>query len=320
MMSSRLRAGLLYFIIVISTLVLRVCTYLGVYENLGIGSDEYFTPVVQVLIFGGISLAGYFLFSLKNKNARVSFREDFGFKKISGKDFLRTLAIMVCTIIVSTGISYVWQVILSVIGYTRVPSSTDYSSVSMLFRQLLLTALLPGVFEEIANRGLLYSGYRECGWKFVFVSGIMFSLIHQNIVQTGYAFFDGCIIALVMFYTGSIWPGMIIHFVNNAYSVTRGYFSQNGGPLSFIETASDWLSSTTGGYIVSVLCILVAGLLLILLFARMRKDAVKRGVVKENILFEKTDAMPLYKDIPFIVCTLTGIAATVFSLVWGMMR
>lgn len=320
MMSRRLKAGILYFIIVIATLILRVCSYFRVYESLGIDGDEYFTPVIQILIFGGISLVGYLLFSLKDKDIRASFKEDFGFRKISGKTFLLTIPITICMIIVSTGISYVWQVILSVTGFTRVSASTDYSTVAVLFEELILTALLPGVFEEIANRGLIYSGYRECGWKYVLVSGLLFALAHQNIVQTGYTFFDGCLIALVMFYTGSVWPGMLMHIINNGYSVVSGYIAQNGGPLSFINTISDWLNSTTGGYIVSVLCILFAGILLIVLFAAMRKDAVKKGIVNENRLFEKTDALPLYKDIPFIITVLVGIAATSFSFVWGIMR
>jgi len=323
MISKRTRVGILYFIVIISTLLLRISTYLGIADNLLIDSSEYFTLIVQLVIFGFIPLVGYCLFIISTKENIITFREDFGIKKVSGKNWLRIFIIVILMMIVSYGLSYVWQMVLALMGFTRVQSSTDYSSIGILFKELLMVALLPGIFEEVAHRGLIYAGYKKCGWKFVLVSALLFSLMHQNIVQTGYTFFDGCIIALTMFYTGSIWPGIFMHIFNNALSVLNEYISQNGGVFNFINVIRSWLSTTTGGFIVSVFCIILASVLLFFMFSRLRRDAAKKGIVDDNRIFENKTIgtiKPLHKDVFFILCILIGIAATTFSLVWGLMR
>ncbi len=218
------------------------------------------------------------------------------------------------------GISYVWQTVLGLIGYTRVSSPTDYSDIGVLFRELALVALLPATFEEIAHRGLVYAGYRECGWKFVLISALFFSLMHQNIVQTGYTFFAGLTMALAMYYTGSIFLGMFMHFLNNAVSVVSGYIAQNGGVFSFITVIENWLSGTVVGVIVGMLLVAVCLAVMTLLFIRMRKDAAKRGLVPAEPFAKVEGAKPLYKDIPFILTVVIGVGATLFSLVWGIMR
>lgn len=325
MITKRTRVGLLYFIIVISALLLRVSTYLGAPASIGADSDVYWTCFIQIVIFGFVSIFGYIVFALigKDKDCIRSMPKDFGIKKVSAKNIIRTIILAILMIISTTGISYVWQIFLSIIGYTRIPSSTDYSSIGVLFKEIALVALLPAIFEEVSHRGLLYSGYKECGWKFVIVSGLLFALMHQNIVQTAYTFYDGCILALVMFYTGSIWPSMIMHFLNNLVSVCQEYISQNGGPFSFVITFREWLFTTTPGYVVGVLLVLVSFVLIIFIFSRMRLDAAKEDIVKDNVLFENKmlqGVKPLYKDVFFIVCLVTGICATIFSLVWGILR
>jgi len=228
-MTKRNSIGFIYFGIIVASLLLRVASSLNIYSALGVtDTDAFYSCVVQILIFGVMTFALYFL-TVGRREGLQSFEVDFGVKGVSGRNCLRTLALAICMIVVSMGISYVWQTVLGLIGYNRVPSPTDYSDFGVLVRELALVALLPAAFEEIAHRGLVYAGYRECGWKFVLVSALFFSLMHQNIVQTGYTFFAGLCMALAMYYTGSIFPGMFMHFLNNAVSVISGYIAQNGG-------------------------------------------------------------------------------------------
>lgn len=321
-MTRRAYVGWTYFAVVICTLLLRVASALDIYSALNISdSDAFFSCVVQIAIFGFISMLGYWLGVYFNKeNPRQAF-SDLGVKKISIKGWLLILPICICAIVVSTGVSFVWQMALRMIGFTHISSQTDYSSVGVLIKELALTALLPGVFEELSHRGLIYAGYKESKWQFVIVSGVLFSLMHQNIVQTGYTFFFGVTLALITYYTGSMWGGIFIHFANNAWAVFSGYVSQNGGTFNFINVISDWLYGSAFGMMVALLAVLLCSALLVICFWAMRKQSVKSGIISDTP-FEKpaSDVLPLYKDIPFILTVLVGICATAFSFVWGMTR
>ena len=258
----------------------------------------------------------------KGEKAIVAFKAlfgDFGFKKVSGRDALRTLVLAICMIVLGSAVSMLWQMVLSLTGYTRSSSHTHYSDILVLLEEFVLVAILPGFFEEFTHRGLLSAGYKECGWKFVVLSALFFSLMHQNITQTGYTFTDGLMMALVMYYTGSIWPSMFMHFLNNAWSVFMGYVADTGGVFEFLAVAENWLYSTVGGLIVIVFAVLVCSALVVLMFWRMRNEAVKKARIDDRP-FKDTLAYPLVKDFMFWLIVAVGVAATTFSFVWGIIR
>ena len=319
-MTKRNTIGFIYFAVVIATLLLRIASSLDVYSALGIAdSDAFYSCVVQILIFGVMTVALYML-TVGRREGLLSFKADFGVRKVSGKNCLRVLVIAICMIVVSMAISFVWQVVLRLMGFTHISSPTDYTDIGVLFRELALVALLPALFEELAHRGLIYAGYRECGWKFVLISAVYFSLMHQNIVQTGYTFFAGVTMALAMYYTGSILPGIFMHFLNNAVSVISGYTSQNGGIFSFITKIEDFIYGSFLGLVAGFVLTIAGAAIMVLMFLRMRKDAVKNGIISGVPFETQTGVAPLSKDIPFILTIVIGVLATLFSFVWGMMR
>lgn len=319
-MTKRNTIGFIYFAIVIATLLLRIASSLDVYSALGItDSDAFYSCVVQILIFGVMTVALYML-TVGRREGLLSFKTDFGVRKVSGKNCLRILVIAVCMIVVSMAISFVWQMVLRLMGFTHISSPTDYTDIGVLIRELALVALLPALFEELSHRGLIYAGYRECGWKFVLISALYFSLMHQNIVQTGYTFFAGVTMALAMYYTGSIFPGIFMHFLNNAVSVISGYASQNGGIFSFIVNIENFIYGSLLGLVAGFVLTVACAAIMVLMFLRMRKDAAKNGIIS-GVWFETNrNAVPLSKDVPFILTIVIGVLATLFSFVWGMMR
>ena len=297
-MIKRYKIGFIYFAVVIASLLLRVASALDIYSALGVEDrDAFYTCVVQLLIFGVLPISLYFL-TVKQDKKLLTFRQDFGIRKVSKKNCLRVLLIAICMIVVSHGVSYVWQTVLSLMGFTRVPSSTDYNGIGALFKQLVLIAVLPALFEELSHRGLIYAGYRKCGWKFVMISAIYFSLMHQNIVQTGYTFFAGVVMALSMYYTGSIFPGIFMHFLNNAVSVISGYTEQNGGIFSFVTAIEDWLYGTVAGFAVGCVAVLISVGLLVFMFIRMRGEAQKTGIIEGDWFEKKEGVLPLFSASP----------------------
>lgn len=418
MTSKRLKVSIIYFVVVLLTLLMRVASALDIYSALGIEDEEAFwSCMIQIVIFGIVPACLYLVFvagkpdkllsyfpmrkpkkrkgdseesekaeefsfasteyqretvldgvdedgvdedviadnslsgdvvadsslsedvqqnnsnevaevaevadrEKKGEKAIVAFKAlfgDFGFKKVSGRDALRTLVLAICMIVLGSAVSMLWQMILSLTGYTRSSSHMHYSDILVLLEEFVLVAILPGFFEEFTHRGLLSAGYKECGWKFVVLSALFFSLMHQNITQTGYTFTDGLMMALVMYYTGSIWPSMFMHFLNNAWSVFMGYVADTGGVFEFLAVAENWLYSTVGGFIVIVFAVLVCSALVVLMFWRMRNEAVKKARIDDRP-FKDTLAYPLVKDFMFWLIVAVGIAATTFSFVWGIIR
>jgi len=319
-MTKRGSVGFIYLGVIICTLLLRIASSLDIYGALNVeDSDAFYSCVVQILIFGVMPLALYALI-LGRKEGLGNLPKNFGVKAVKPLDCLIVLGLAVCMYIISMAVSYVWQSMLILVGYTHIPSDTDYGSVGALFRELALVAVLPAMFEEITHRGLIYAGYRNCGYKFVLISALLFSLMHQNIVQTGYTFLAGAMMALAMYYTDSIFPSMFMHFFNNAMSVSSGYIEQNGGPFHFFIDMENWLTGTLAGNLVGCFAVIVFIAAAVLLYLALRKRAVKRGIIGGKYFECELDKKPLYKDIPFLITVVIGVGATIFTLVWGIMR
>ena len=92
--------------------------------------------------------------------------------------------------------------------------------------RLFLYALLPCLLEELTYRGIFYNEYQKISKKkAVFLSALLFALMHGNLNQFIYAFFMGCIFALLYEWTETILSPMIIHFIINGLSVTISYYA-----------------------------------------------------------------------------------------------
>ncbi|MQA95147.1 MAG: CPBP family intramembrane metalloprotease [Streptosporangiales bacterium] len=82
---------------------------------------------------------------------------------------------------------------------------------------LLLIAVATPVGEELAFRGVLTNALNRYGpWVGVGGSTVVFTLAHGISVVMPVAFVVGLIAALLVRRTGSVWPGVLVHAVNNA--------------------------------------------------------------------------------------------------------
>lgn len=87
-----------------------------------------------------------------------------------------------------------------------------------LWQLVLFIAVMPGILEEIAFRGVLLSGLREQlrePWMAVLVSGAVFGVFHVSLFRIVPTAFLGIVLALVVLRTGSILPAILWHFLNN---------------------------------------------------------------------------------------------------------
>lgn len=119
--------------------------------------------------------------------------------------------------------------ILSMLFSVNMISDTLNGLDQMPFWQIvLIVAVMPAICEELIHRGVFYGAYREKGILMgALGSGIVFGLVHLNFNQFCYAFVLGFIFCILVESTGSIFSGMIAHFVINGWSAISLEMSKN---------------------------------------------------------------------------------------------
>ncbi len=81
---------------------------------------------------------------------------------------------------------------------------------------ILLVAVLPAICEELLFRGMIQKGLERIGafWS-ILLSGLMFGLFHFDFQRLAAQTIIGLLAAYAVYRTGSIFNGMILHFMNN---------------------------------------------------------------------------------------------------------
>ncbi len=182
------------------------------------------------------------------------------------------------------------------LGYTSsmqdsVPTLTGWN----LLPAILIIALLPALFEETVFRGAIFGSMEQNGWgtvPAVLLSGALFSLFHGNPEQTVYQFLCGVSFALLAQRAGSLLPGMLAHFLNNAVILVLESCKVDLAALSLVGSVVL--------YAVSGAC-LVASVTLLLL---MKERNVKGGVRDGSKFF-------LAASVGIVICAIEWIAALI---------
>ncbi len=102
----------------------------------------------------------------------------------------------------------------------------------------LATAIMPALIEEISLRGILMTPMRKYGNAFaILASSYIFGIFHGDAAQISFAFICGLFFGYAVVVTGSIWPAVIIHALNNSLScissVLVTYVSEDAGNIFY---------------------------------------------------------------------------------------
>lgn len=117
------------------------------------------------------------------------------------------------------------------ISYYTPENDVSYSAGTFVL-DLVRSAFIPAFIEEFAIRGVIMQPLRRYGDFFaVLSSSFLFGLMHGNLSQGIFSFMLAMVIGYFVIITESIWTGVIIHFLNNSFSVilttVRGYASDD---------------------------------------------------------------------------------------------
>jgi len=143
----------------------------------------------------------------------------FGVRRVSWRWLLAGLGLGIAAVVLSR---LVVIVVVAVTGDALVDPQGSYQDAASaggvsLAVQLLLLGLLTGMGEEFAFRGVLTNALRRYGSVVaVAVSTVVFALAHGINLALVPAVIVGVIAGVLTVHCRSIWPGVIVHVVNNS--------------------------------------------------------------------------------------------------------
>ena len=98
---------------------------------------------------------------------------------------------------------------------------------------LLVIALAPAICEEMLFRGLILHALKT-RYKIasaIFITAALFGFYHMSLVKFIPTGLLGLALCYVVWRTGSIYPAILMHFLNNAYSVIIIYYPEQVGRI-----------------------------------------------------------------------------------------
>lgn len=179
---------------------------------------------------------------------------------------------------------------------------------------LLSYAVMPALMEEFALRGVTMQPLRKYGdWFAILMSALVFALMHGNMVQVPFAFIAGIALGFAVIKSGTLWTGIIIHFLNNASSVLQSIYMESSA-----ESGTQWLVI----YFYYGFALLLGGICAFFYFRRLQKRERARYSQENPFAFPLKRVPVLYKDSRFqlrgcvgeYVSTVPMIAAIVIMV------
>lgn len=132
-----------------------------------------------------------------------------------------------------SGVLNYFQWFVTKIGYSIDPSPFTLNSIKDLLICYVSLAIIPAVCEELLFRGVIINCLKHKGEIFAVVfSAIMFAIFHFSPVQLIYPICWGLLLGIVYLRTKNIIFPMIMHFINNAFSLTLQYFMTSAGEFT----------------------------------------------------------------------------------------
>ncbi|MGW7573955.1 CPBP family intramembrane glutamic endopeptidase [Streptomyces sp. NPDC054765] len=146
----------------------------------------------------------------------------FGVRRTSGRSLLAAVGFGVVAYVLATIVSLLYQ---TVTGDHQNIQGGYHAAAAGGILWYLATAVsgfvATPIGEELIFRGVLANALGRYGaWVSVLASAAVFALVHGFNPVLPVAFVVGIINALLLRRTGSVWPGIIVHGVNNALAMS----------------------------------------------------------------------------------------------------
>jgi sodium transport system permease protein len=206
-----------------SVIILLVCIISMFYISSAVASKSIIlATALPQIFFAVICLASAFYLKCDIRKT-FSLKVPSVFQIMGG--FSLGIAMIAFNIILSSILSLVMQDSLNDMNSSMEIITEGNSFTAML----ILIGFLPAVCEEILFRGYLYSSVKR---KFkplaaMIIVSVIFGLYHMNLIQSTVTAIIGMMFVFAVYRTDCIFISMIMHCMNNSFSVVCMYFPEN---------------------------------------------------------------------------------------------
>lgn len=171
------------------------------------------------LIVGLASILTLLIFFVASAAKGKSFTNDYAIKKISLKHIGLSIAVTLTGYMLSLGINGTFDMA------AKDPKGAEAVAGLVMNMNFPITLFIIGLVvpfvEEIVFRGAIMRNLKRHMpiAAVLVIQAALFGLYHMNLVQGFMAFFLGLNIGLAVYFSGSLWAGILIHALNNSISV-----------------------------------------------------------------------------------------------------
>ena len=211
--------------------------------NVGGGIDSRLLIVINMAIFGAaawLMLARY----------RLPIRETLSLRAPPPAAWLGVLIGVPAGLLLADGVVRLASLAMPIPEEWIEAMAEAFGADIPVWQMLFFFAILPGIFEEIAFRGVLLHGLRNRfrPVQLVLVAGIAFGFFHVDLFRIPGTSFLGVLLVIAVLRSGSVYPAMAWHALDNALAVGSARVEQ----IRLPDQPTWW------HYVLATLAILVA--------------------------------------------------------------
>ncbi|GAA0180056.1 hypothetical protein SH2C18_28160 [Clostridium sediminicola] len=207
---------------------------------------------------------------------RKSFLTELKVNKLESRHIKYVVLIGCCAFMFSMGLASLLS--LEKLDQNASESLSNLVTNGSFFITLLNVGIIVPICEEVLFRGYIFRKlYSTIGIKTaIILQALIFSLYHMNLVQALPTFILGVLAGIAVYYTNSLWGGIVIHAINNSIAVLLSHT---------LPQESDF------NMIMSIIFIIIAFGLLILIIRKLKENksewiSSNDRTKKEEIVFE----------------------------------
>lgn len=175
------------------------------------------------------------------------------------RQFFLTLAILLTSMLALSALTYVnehiplptsWQAKVNALDAAyrkQIAAFTKMDGIRDLAVAVLTMAILPAVVEEMLFRGCLQNimiGLTKQAWLGIFITGILFSLMHLSWSGFLARLFLGLVLGLLYYFSKSIWLSITAHALFNGFQIIAVFLYPSLVHQNTIVSSS-WISWIT---------------------------------------------------------------------------
>ena len=217
-------------------------------------------------------------------------------------------------VMVSDKLSTWWMLLIESLGGTLHGSAVPIpTTLPELGFSLVLTALLPGICEEILFRGGLLGAWERRGTQQALViTSVLFALLHGSVAGFPVQLIMGFVLGYIVIQSDSLLTGIAYHVTHNAAILILSFLASGAAEAADPYADIAGYVTLTGGYPTLIVQTIVWAALYIGLLALLIRSQKKRGIQFDKIIEGDKEPMS-WETLVVLIAGLLTVGVTFIS-------